>query len=193
MGYLGVQLLQGLEKFLWYGTGTPGVECNGVGGMQGLFRGQAGGWGFSGEKSTMGTDKGELRGDAAEGWGESFVEQKEANVRFVFSGRVRAACRVMDAPKIRREEVWEDHVGRGEPRDCGGSALGNLFLCHPSSRVHLGDELTCATPVGVLALSGSWVQGQEEHRDASRLLTCCCDCRGRERSSGCRYSSAGFY
>lgn len=45
MGYLGAQLLRGLERFPWYETGTPGVEINEVGGgrgMQGLLQGA--GW-----------------------------------------------------------------------------------------------------------------------------------------------------
>lgn len=57
----------------------------------------------------------------------------------------------MDAPKIRREEVWEDHVlpgGNGGAEGLRGFCSGEPVLCHPSSRVHLGDELTCASSRG---------------------------------------------
>lgn len=54
IGYLGVQLLWGLERFPWYGTGTSGWNVTGWG-VEGECRDcsrvQAGGWGLLGEKN----------------------------------------------------------------------------------------------------------------------------------------------
>lgn len=104
MGYLGVQFLRGLERFSWHGIGTPGVECNEVcvcgGKCRDCSRGQAGGWGLFGKKNpTMGTDKDELWGDAAEGRGGSFGEQREVNVQICVWWRSKTTLKGDGCPK----------------------------------------------------------------------------------------------
>lgn len=96
-------------------------------------------------------------------------------------------------------------VGRGWLRSCEGPARwGARSLWLPSQQSPLGSwGGRCPLPWGFWPLLAPLVHAGErgaslegtspEDRDDNRLLTCCCDCCGRERSWGCRYSRAWFY